>query len=275
MFTSSLLPVRWRFSSPGLVAPARGRSCATPTAESAMFGAPCQPIRMRWRIGRIIRQFTRICPLVTSGSGAGSIQIPLAWPKIRSFSQRRLPAGGCGGKPFGSAIGWCDPKNISDCIPTVLSEPGGRGVSNQRLDRPDLLQWFRQLKERLKAVIVLNRPWQSGLTKTMLWQTPSSPAGASIGVLLDPPYLDSGKMYSGSDAKEVDRTANEAYEWALENGDRFRIVYCCLSGDFAVPHGWSSFTQSLKIKKQDRLAKNRDMIMCSPACCPDQLELFS
>ena len=180
------------------------------------------------------------------------------------------------GKTLWIGSGWCDPKSISDCIPIVYTQPGGRGVSNQRLDRPDLLQWFRQLQKRLRSVIVLNRSWRSGLTKTMLWQTPSAPPGASIGVLIDPSYLGSSNLYSGNDAEKVDRTASEAYEWALENGDRFRIVYCCQAGDFVVPPGWSSFSQSfMGINKPDRLAKNRDMIMCSPACCPDQLQLFS
>ena len=124
-----------------------------------------------------------------------------------------------------------------DSRPHAARKPGGMGVSAQRTTRPDLVEWFRAIQERLKGVIVLNRSWESALTPTLLMHTPTAPK-PPVGILLDPPYLtvDRQSELYGSDADgSSSDVATAAYQWALANGERFRIAYCCHEGDFPVP----------------------------------------
>ena len=135
---------------------------------------------------------------------------------------------------------------VPDQRPHVDHKSGGSGVSVQRKTRPDLVDWFRAIQERLKGVIVLNRGWESALTPTLLMHTPTSPK-PPVGILLDPPYLTTDRQSElyGSDADgSSSDVATAAYAWAIANGDRFRIAYCCHEGDFPVPDGWAFITAS-------------------------------
>ena len=167
--------------------------------------------------------------------------------------------------------------NTLDKMPHVPSEFGGRGIIN-RATRPDLVQWFRAIQERLKGVIVLNRSWESALTPTLLMHTPSSPK-PPVGILMDPPYITDDRQAElyGSDADGSSTgTAGKAYLWAVEHGDVFRIAYCCHEGDFPVPDGWDSHVSLFGgIKDEERRAKRKDLVMFSPACAQDpQIAMF-
>ena len=161
--------------------------------------------------------------------------------------------------------------NTQDKIPWVDAHGGGRGTS-QRTTRPDLVEWFRAIQERLKGVIVLNRSWESALTPTLLMHTPTAPK-PPVGILLDPPYLtiDRQSELYGSDADgSSSDVATAAYQWALANGERFRIAYCCHEGDFPVPDGWTFITSSFGgVKDTERRASRQDMVMFSPMCVPE------
>ena len=160
-----------------------------------------------------------------------------------------------------------------DQIPRVEKNAGGAGVNAQRTTRPDLVAWFRAIQERLKGVIVLNRSWESALTPTLLMHTPTAPK-PPVGILLDPPYLtvDRQSELYGSDADgSSSDVATAAYAWAIANGDRFRIAYCCHEGDFPVPEGWTFITASFGgVKDVERRASRQDMVMFSPMCVPDE-----
>ena len=141
-----------------------------------------------------------------------------------------------------------------------------------------MVSWFRAIQERLKGVIVLNRSWESALTPTLLMHTPSSPK-PPVGILLDPPYITDDRQAElyGSDADgSSTSTAQAAYLWAVENGGRFRIAYCCHVGDFPVPEGWDSHVSAFGgIKDEARRAARQDLVMFSPACLSDpQLSLW-
>ena len=159
-----------------------------------------------------------------------------------------------------------------DHIPQLAAFNGGRGVNAQRTTRPDLVEWFRAIQERLKGVIVLNRSWESALTPTLLMHTPTAPK-PPVGILLDPPYLtvDRQSELYGSDADgSSSDVATAAYAWAIANGERFRIAYCCHQGDFPVPEGWASITASFGgVKDAERRASRQDMVMFSPMCVPE------
>ena len=163
--------------------------------------------------------------------------------------------------------------NTPDHIPQLAAFNGGRGVNAQRTTRPDLVEWFRAIQERLKGVIVLNRSWESALTPTLLMHTPTAPK-PPVGILLDPPYLtvDRQSELYGSDADgSSSDVATAAYQWAIANGERFRIAYCCHEGDFPVPDGWTFITASFGgVKDAERRAARQDMVMFSPMCVPDE-----
>ena len=134
-----------------------------------------------------------------------------------------------------------------------------------------MLAWFEALAERLKRVIVLNRDWASAVTSSVLADTASGP-GARLTrcVLLDPPYPTekrSNTLYQSDFRGESDDAAVQAFQWAVENGDRYRIAYCCHVGDFEVPPGWETEERAFK---GTRVARNKsaDCIMFSPACVP-------
>lgn len=143
-------------------------------------------------------------------------------------------------------------------------------ISPQRSVRPDLIEWFDRLAERLYGVVVLNRSWESAVTPTLLQHTPTGPK-PPVGVFLDPPYAtaDRNDDIYGSDAIGAsDRAARESWAWAVEHGERYRIAYCCHEGDVSAPDGWTVETASFAgIRRKDRRGR-RDAVLFSPACRP-------
>ena len=162
--------------------------------------------------------------------------------------------------------------------------PGGQGVSMQRntlhgdgiLDGSRLRPWFRAIAERLAGVIILNRSWESALTDSVLQQTPSSPK-PSVGVFLDPPYRtqrkDGGKrstgLYQGDTTAASDDVAAATYAWAVEHGERYRVAYCMHEGDFPIPPGWTAETMGFS-GHRDAAKKEKavDQVIFSPCCVP-------
>ena len=185
----------------------------------------------------------------------------------RTPDKRPLTSGHPGGKGVSAQR-----LNTPDQRPHVDGRSGGQGVSAQRTTRPDLVAWFRAIQERLKGVIVLNRSWESALTPTLLMHTPTAPK-PPVGILLDPPYLTTDRQSElyGSDADgSSSDVATAAYAWAIANGDRFRIAYCCHEGDFPVPDGWTFITASFGgVKDAERRASRQDLVMFSPLCVPE------
>ena len=154
---------------------------------------------------------------------------------------------------------------------TVRSSPG-RGVSVHRKAggaagaQPTSERWgpwMDALCARLKQVVVLNRPWRSACTPAAL----ASRAGGVVAVLLDPPYITAGrsKLYEADgDADEVNRTAQESYEWALKHGGEFRIAYCHTAGSFEFPADWE--IQTKKYTGTNRDERTQDAVAYSPRC---------
>ena len=159
-----------------------------------------------------------------------------------------------------------------DKIPHVSGKAfGGKGVSAQRDKR--LLPWFEALAERLHGAIVLNRSWESALTPTVLADTPTGP-GESVNrcVFLDPPYATEnrhGAIYGSDGDGTSDDVAAASWRWALENGDRYRIAYCCHAGDVDVPDDWTAKDQTFRGPNRADTRAKRDQILFSPACLDD------
>ena len=172
------------------------------------------------------------------------------WQRVSAQSSRATPDKRpyCGVTGIGGQGVSAQRLTVPDQIRPGLRPTGRQGVnSEQRTTRPDLVDWFRAIQERLKGVIVLNRGWESCVdAHAMLMHTPTSPK-PPVGILLDPPYLTTDRQSElyGSDADgSSSDVATAAYAWAIANGDRFRIAYCCHEGDFPVPDGWTFITAS-------------------------------
>ena len=160
----------------------------------------------------------------------------------------------------------------SDRIPFVHNGGGGQGVQAQRIslegrigtgDR--LCEWMSALADRLSGVVVLNRDWKSAVTPTLLQHTRTAPK-PPVGVFLDPPYL-LGERSEIYDDDTSDDPARDAYQWALEHGETYRIAYAAHEGDFEIPDGWDVLTRTFGgINDPERVQAKRDLVMFSPAC---------
>jgi DNA adenine methylase len=148
---------------------------------------------------------------------------------------------------------------------------GARGVVNiQRTnDAAPLVEWMRELRERLRRVRVCCGDWSRVVTPSCTW---NMGGGQLTGVFLDPPYshdLRDNRLYS----VESD-VADECRAWALENGDndKLRIVLCGLKNEHKMPTGWKSSTWNAP----RGMGKVRDeVIWFSPHCLdPRQIPLW-
>ena len=181
-----------------------------------------------------------------------------------------------------------------DTIPalTGTNPNGGRGVAVERKRLPDsgtdgdrgsvgdgsrLLPWFLALQRRLSRVTVLNRPWTSALTRSVLSDTDS--AGAYVrAVFLDPPYSPESRksgLYAEDDPEG--HCSRESFRWALEHADLpgYRIAYCCPVDEFPTPEGWIELTARYKGKGREAGADDpREKIIFSPGCIDPAPSLF-
>ena len=150
---------------------------------------------------------------------------------------------------------------------------GGTGISAQRVDLGGrigdgsrLSDWMYDLADRLARVIVLNRDWTSAVTPVVL-QHGATSRKPPVGIFLDPPYLLGGRsdILYPSDL-EANNPAREAYEWAVEHGDQYRIAYCGMEGDFPLPQGWTARYRTLGGVRDVERRRRLDCVMFSPAC---------
>ena len=176
--------------------------------------------------------------------------------------------------------GWCI--HDEEKRPHVADGLTGRGVQVQRNGFDGLVgegqryrTWFRTLADRLSRVIVLKRGWRSAVTHSVLRDYDKH--NFVIGVFLDPPYRTQNRqrhLYQSDADGTSDQTAVDTWDWALQNGDRYRIGYACHQGDIEVPENWARETMKFQgIKKPDRRDQT-DMIVFSPACVKAQQSLF-
>ena len=171
-------------------------------------------------------------------------------------------------------------QRVSTKVPAVNHKSGGRGVSAQRagagagtrdahLERVGA--HLRAIADRLHGVVLLNRPWRSLTSRSMLGDTASHPS-TSVAVLVDPPYLTGprhAKLYASDHGEDPDAPARESYAWAVEHGERYRVAYCCHAGDFPVPDGWTALEKSFRGVHDGARKGARDQVMFSPACLGD------
>ena len=177
--------------------------------------------------------------------------------------------------PAGSVGVQAQRTKASGDVPSATAWPGGAGTQAHTRSSPAgglpsserWGPWFNALAARLKQVIVLNRPWQSGVTPAVLGEA----GGGEIAILLDPPYVVEGRstgLYA-TDSEGDDRinsVAEECHRWAIEHGDRYRIAYCHSLGSFSFPKGWVVRAQTYPGGQSTPATRRLDAIAFSPRC---------
>jgi len=205
---------------------------------------------------------------VATGKGVSAQRVPEQ--RTHGKDKRPLVAG-----RVGTGVGISAQREPSS-RPHINSRSGGQGIAQQTAASVGIHEWFEALAARLKRVIVLNRDWTSAVTSTVLSDTPSGPRDRiNRCIMLDPPYRTDRRkatLYDSDFTKESDDAAVAAYEWAVENGERYRIAYFCHVGDFPVPAGWHELSRDFSGHTKQN---TRDCAMFSPACVEPQPDLFS
>ena len=162
--------------------------------------------------------------------------------------------------------------------PMNLKRPLLRGVQPYGLgdsaERANIYTYFDALRNRLRDVAVLCDDWKKSISPAVTGDMPNYPfRNGTVGVVLDPPYVHkqrADKIYDNEHQSE--QCARESYRWAVDHGDRYRIVYFANEGDFALPDGW---TEHRLANRTSGFASKRDVAFFSPACVSDQPSLFA
>lgn len=147
----------------------------------------------------------------------------------------------------------------------VLNGPAGGFVMPRKAE---LLEWFRELAERLRRVRVCCGDW-------------SRICGPSVthkhgltGVFLDPPYSDEAGRDSDLYRVDCGSVAHDVRAWALEQGENplMRIALCGYEGEHVLP-GWECVAWKTPGGNENC---RRERIWFSPNCRPaTQGDLFA
>lgn len=157
--------------------------------------------------------------------------------------------------------GWCSPSargNLKQQRP-FLTGPG-MGVHADH-------DSFVALQARLRRVRILCGDWMR-----VLGEAPRILAGMPVGIMLDPPYLQTERdpnLYS----TETNVSA-AVREWALSHGDEkgVRIALCGYEGEHAMPETWECVPWKSTGTREENAKRER--IWFSPACLrPDKGQL--
>ena len=131
------------------------------------------------------------------------------------------------------------------------------------------IQKMKKICDRIHAVHVHCKSWEKVLSKNILTNRSNM---ADCAVFLDPPYKlkqRANKIYENEE--QSDDVAVASYKWAIENGENYRIAYCCHSNDFELPAGWEVEEREFLMEDRKNRGIVKDWVMFSPSCLkPDQ-----
>jgi len=131
--------------------------------------------------------------------------------------------------------------------------------------------YIAALSDRLANVRVCCGDWSRVVTRGALVH------GATVGVVLDPPYTEGLRMKDLYSHEVTDTMIGDVRSWAVEHGDdpRYRIALCGYQDEHTLPDGWTvhRWTGSLgygttAAKADGRQNENRheETIWFSPHC---------
>lgn len=140
--------------------------------------------------------------------------------------------------------GWCSRKrphlgNAGKGVHRKLPHLGNAGTGDTASDRisgTPLLDYMRELAERLRRVRVCCGDWSR-----VCGPTPTVKQGIT-GVFLDPPYAQEANRQEELYATDDLDVAHDVREWAVQWGDdpRMRIALCGYEGEHSMPDSWES-----------------------------------
>ena len=126
---------------------------------------------------------------------------------------------------------WLQPKGLNAA--PLLSSAGG-GINGLTLP---ILDWFRQLQQRLRRVRVACGDWKKIITPSISYNNKGLSTKDITGIFCDPPYSQEGrdKVY-----RKDEDVFQEVCRWAEDNGDnaKLRIAVCGYEGDYNFSDSW-------------------------------------
>jgi len=170
--------------------------------------------------------------------------------------------------------GWCA-RTASGGVGDKRTKPrpGGLLSKNVMSGERTIIGEITRLHERFRDVVVVSSSWENCVTPAFIDGGENIRGRkVSVGVFLDPPYrrdtrVDNIYATDRAEKESARCVATESYEWAVENGNTYRIAYCCQVDDFPVPEGWTFETGPMIGHRKDR-SERTDMVMFSPTCVP-------
>lgn len=153
--------------------------------------------------------------------------------------------------------------------PVLAGSAGGKVCLGSR---PDLLEYFRALAERLRSVRVCCGDWSRVCGPSVTFKH------GLTGVFLDPPYADTAKRSKNLYVKDCESVAHDVCRWAVENGGNplLKIALAGYQGEHEMPANWGVYEWNAGEGfggQADKRTNNgkRERIWFSPNCSqPEQ-----
>ena len=123
---------------------------------------------------------------------------------------------------------------------------------------------LKRISDRIHAIHVHCKPWEKCLSSNLLTNRGNI---ADAAIFLDPPYKlkqRANKIYENEE--QSDDAAVASYEWAIANGEKYKVAYCCHSNDFPLPAGWDCEEREFIMEDRKNRGEVKDWVMFSPAC---------
>lgn len=140
----------------------------------------------------------------------------------------------------------------------------GRGVN--AAGGGGVMDWFRQLSDRLRRVRITCGSWERVTTTLCVeWH-------GTAGIVLDPPYADGQDLlYAGQGDTSGVEISRQVFESAIDLAGRgVRVVVCGYDGTWTPPPGWTSRTWTARGGYGRNGNQKRERLWCSPACLPER-----
>ena len=129
---------------------------------------------------------------------------------------------------------WLQSKNLNSVPHLSSAGQGIHGITK------DMSEWLNDISKRIRSVRVTCGDWSRVVTKSVTYNSVGLSKDGITGILLDPPYLLSGrdKVYNIDDD-----VFTNVCKWAVDNeSPKMRIAVCGHDGTYDFPDTWTKYS---------------------------------